>query len=198
MQPTRKRILSYLEVHPPASADEVGRYLEMTPANIRYHLDILEREGLIQSSGTRSTGGAGRPIQLYSLTSFSLGENLTPLLEGMLSVLKESDSRDQTLVDITETLLEGKATKRKYRIQRFNQGVELLNSMHYHASWEAHQQGPRVELRNCPYRDLADRHPILCQMDQLLLERMFGTEFRVIQLKTQEKRPIYPCIFQAD
>jgi predicted ArsR family transcriptional regulator len=54
----------------------------MTPANIRYHLDILEKEGLVQVGDKRPTGGAGRPILLYRLTSFSLGDNMIPLLEG--------------------------------------------------------------------------------------------------------------------
>jgi predicted ArsR family transcriptional regulator len=116
----------------------------------------------------------------------------------MLDVLKESDSRDQTLGAISNKLIQGKAAERRTRVQRFNQGVELLNTMHYHASWEARPQGPRIELRHCPYRDLAQRHPLLCPLDQSMLDRVFGTNFKVIKLRTEEERPFSPCIFQAD
>jgi predicted ArsR family transcriptional regulator len=198
MQVTRERILAYLADHPPSSAEEIGRYLEMTPANIRYHLDILEREGLIQIAGKRPTGGAGRLILLYRLTSFSLGENLVPLLEALLETLPAAASLDQTLEAISDNLLQGKAAERRNRVQRFNQGVEFLNTMHYHASWEARPQGPRVELRHCPYRDLPRRHPLLCQLDQQLLNDVFGAEFKAVQLRTKEERPFSPCIFQTE
>ena len=155
MQSTRERILAYLNDHPPSSAEEIGRYLEMTPANIRYHLEILEGEGYVGVSGKRSPGGAGRPILLYSLTSFSLGENLIPLLEGFLSLLNQSESPDQVMNEVAANLIQGKVAGKRNRVARFNQGVELLNTMHYHASWEARPQGPRVELRHCPYQDLA-------------------------------------------
>jgi len=198
MQSTRERILAYLNDHPPSSAEEIGRYLEMTPANIRYHLEILEGEGYVGVSGKRSPGGAGRPILLYSLTSFSLGENLIPLLEGFLSLLNQSESPDQVMNEVAANLIQGKLAGKRNRVARFNQGVELLNAMHYRASWEARPQGPRVELRHCPYQDLALTYPILCQLDQLLLQRLFGPDLTLAQRRTFGKNPFSPCIFQAE
>lgn len=198
MQSTRERILAYLEDHPPSSAGEISRYLEMTSANIRYHLEILEDKEFVRVSGKRPTGGAGRPILLYSLTAFSRGENLIPLLGGFLSVLNESESPDQIMSEIAEYLVQGKIRERVNRIKRFNQGVEILNSMQYNASWEARSQGPRIELRHCPYRDLAHAHPNLCQLDQKLLRRIFGAELTLVQRRADGKNPLSPCIFQAD
>ena len=77
--------------HPGSSAAEIGRFLEMTPANIRYHLAILEKEGLIQVSGTRPAGGSGRPILLYNLTTKSLEDNIMPLVGAILDALVEGD-----------------------------------------------------------------------------------------------------------
>jgi predicted ArsR family transcriptional regulator len=198
MQSTRERILAYLNDHLPSSTEEISRYLEMTPANIRYHLEILEEEGYVGVTGKRSPGGAGRPILLYSLTSFSLGDNLVPLLEGFLGLVNESESPDQLLNEVAENLIRGKLDGKKNRVGRFNQGVELLNSLHYYASWEARPQGPRVELRHCPYQNLAQTYPILCQLDQLLVQRIFDTDLSLTQRRTFGINPFSPCIFQAE
>lgn len=195
MQITRERILQYLQGHPPSSAREISRYLEMTPANIRYHLERLIDDGLVFIAGKRPSGGVGRSILLYTLTSVSLGDNLIPLLQAFLSTLDESENQEQLLELIigkmTGRIIEG----RRNRVQRFNQGVDLLNAMNYHASWEARPQGPQVELRNCPYHNLARTHPILCQLDEKLLQEIYGTRMNLIQKKDFEKDPLSPCIF---
>lgn len=198
MQLTREQILTYLHHHPPSSAGEISRYLEMTPANIRYHLGILKEEGFVCISGKRPAGGAGRPILLYSLSALSLGDNLIPLLGAMLSELTGSGSLDQALTGIAEQLTEGNFKERRNRIQRFNEGVEFLNTMYYHASWEARPKGPRVELRHCPYQDLAQTHPLLCQMDEKLLQVIFGTELKLVKKRTFGKKPFSPCVFQSE
>jgi len=197
MQGTRVSILNYLEAHPPSSADEIGRYLEMTAANIRYHLQILEEEGFVQVSGKRSPGGAGRPILLYSLTALTLEDNLAPLLGGLLALIQNSDARDQLLAEAAEGLIKGELEPRKNRVQRFNQGIAFLNTRHYHASWEARPGGPRVALRHCPYQDLAQTHPVLCQLDQVLLQQIFGTKLTLAQKRTFGKNPFSPCIFKS-
>ena len=198
MQATREQILSYLKHHPPSSAEEISRYLEMTKANIHYHLDILEEAGFVRVSGKRPAGGIGRPILLYSLTASSLGDNLIPLLKAMLSELNESPTRKQVLTRIAAQITEGSFEMKLNRIQRFNKGVEFLNKMHYHASWEARLTGPRVELRHCPYQELAQTHPILCQMDENLLQAIFGSELTLIEKRDFEKNPFSPCVFHAE
>ena len=197
MQVTRDRILTYLGKHPPSSAGEISRYLEMTPANIRYHLDILVEEGLVCGSGERPAGGVGRPILLFSLTSDSLGNNLSPLLEALLSELNDSENQEQTINQITEILIKGKLERKRSRVQRLNEGIEFLNSMHYHASWEARPQGPQVELRHCPYQDLAQKHPILCQFDEKLLQGILGIELTLVQKREFVENPYSPCIFYS-
>ncbi len=196
MQITRERILSYLESHPPSSAGEISRYLEMTTANIRYHLDILVEEGFVLVSGKRPAGGVGRPILLYTLTSFSLGDNLIPLLGAFLAGMDDSENLDHLLTQIAEDLIQGKIEGKRIRVQRFNEAVEFLNTMHYHASWEARPQGPRVELRHCPYRDLAQTHPALCKLDQIMLWELLGSELVLSQKRTFGNNPFSPCVFE--
>jgi predicted ArsR family transcriptional regulator len=196
MQITQEKILNYLQTHPPASAGEISRYLKMTAANIRYHLDQMEEEGLVNVIGNRPAGGVGRPILLYSLTSASLGENLIPVLKAFLLEISGSQSTEDKIGPIVHNLIDGKVQGSLNRVQRFNEGIAFLNTMNYHASWEARPQGPRVELRHCPYRDLAQTHPALCELDQIMLRELLGSELVLSQKRTFGKNPFSPCVFE--
>ena len=196
MQATRTEILDYLTSHSSSSAAEMGRFLEMTPANIRYHLAILEEEGLVQVSDQRSGGYAGRPILLYNLTSKTLGDNILNLLGVMLKTLGEEDEYQPMLERITSFILEDFQFEPGNRISIFNQAVVFLNELHYHASWKATPDGPQIELRNCPYRDLAQIHSQLCKIDERVLSSIFNTEFVLIQKRDFGKNPFSPCIFK--
>jgi len=111
--------------------------------------------GWVQISGKRGTGGAGRPIKLYNRTSSTLGTNIELLLGAMLESLAAKKSADSNLRSIAETLAAKTNLNPDNRILRFNQALEYLNKLNYHASWEARPDGPQVMLRHCPYRDLA-------------------------------------------
>lgn len=196
MQATRTEILDYLITHPGSSATEIGRFLEMTPANIRYHLAILEEGGLVQVSGQRTAGSAGRPILLYNLTSQTLGENLMPLLGALLETLGEGDEYQLMLENITSHFLEDFQAGTGNRISSFNQAVAFLNEHHYRASWKATPDGPQIELRHCPYRDLALTHSQLCQIDQEIVSSIFNTKLVLTQKRDFGRNPFSSCIFK--
>ena len=196
MQSTRQQILAYLNTHPAASAVEISRSLDLTPANIRYHLGLLSESGLVQVSGKRGTGGAGRPIKLYNLTSSSLGTNIELLLGAILESLAVKKSANSNLRSIAETLAAKTNLNPDNRILRFNQALEYLNQLNYHASWEAHPDGPQVMLRHCPYRDLARDHTHLCQFDNHLISILFDTPLELTQKRSFGKNPFSPCIFK--
>ncbi len=196
MQATRTEILDYLETHPGSSAAELGRYLEMTPANIRYHLAILENEGLVQISGQRSRGCAGRPILLYNLTSLTLGENIIPLLKALLEVLGEGSDFQVMLKRISNHFLEDFQAEPGNHISSYNQAVAYLNEHHYRASWKATPDGPQIELRHCPYRGLAQSHSQLCQLDEEVVSSIFNTKLVLTQKRDFGKNPFSPCIFK--
>lgn len=196
MQKTRQQILTYLNTHPGATALEISRYLDLTPANIRYHLGLLVTSGLIQISGKRGPGGAGRPTKLYNLTSRSLGSNIESLLAVILETLGSDISADETLRSIAEIMAEKAGLKPGYRIQKYNQALEYLNQLDYHANWEAHPQGPQVILRHCPYRDIAKDQDQICQIDSYLLSILFDTNLELTRKRSFGTNPFSPCIFK--
>lgn len=200
MSATRERILNYLADHSWASAADLARALEMTGANIRYHLKILIDQGQVQISGRRPAGGSGRPILLYNLSSGILGENLEQLLAAFLEDLgEESDIADpsqQTASQrIAARMIEVRGEDSLTPIARYNQAVEYLNQRCYHASWGASPEGPRVELRHCPYRKIALAYPLLCQVDQDLISMLFATPLHLTRKRSFGNNPYSPCIF---
>ena len=68
MQITRQRIMNFLEIRNQATAVELSQVLNMTQANIRHHLSILMREGLVEVVGQNQSTGRGRPTHLYMPT----------------------------------------------------------------------------------------------------------------------------------
>jgi len=196
VQKTRQQILTYLNTHPGATALEISRYLDLTPANIRYHLGLLVTSGLIQISGKRGPGGAGRPTKLYNLTSRFLGSNIESLLAVILETLGSDISADETLRSIAEILAEKAGLKPGNRIQKYNQALEYLNQLDYHANWEAHPQGPQVILRHCPYRDIAKDQDQICQIDSYLLSILFDTNLELTRKRSFGTNPFSPCIFK--
>jgi len=196
MQPTREKILSYLEKFPGSSAKEISRYLDMTAANIRYHLAFLVDSGKVQVSGERPPGGAGRPILLYTLTPTAIGLNTYPLLEAFLESIAENDEADSIKRKIAEHLAKGYINLEINPVPRFNHALDYLNSLNYHASWEAHPEGPQIELRHCPYGDLAQSHPGICQMDKYLITHLFEMPFKLLKKRSFNRNPYSSCIFQ--
>ena len=198
MQPTREKILHYLGKFPGASAEEISRYLEMTAANIRYHLGFLVDSGKVQVSGERPTGGAGRPIQLYNLTPAAIGFNLIPLIEAVLDNISDDKTGKSIRRKIAQQLaadFDGR-NQAKNPINRYNQALEYLNKYNYLASWEAHPEGPQIELRHCPYGNLAQTHPALCQIDRSLITLLFDVPVELFKKRSFNRNPYSPCIFR--
>jgi len=196
VQSTRQKILHYLNSHPGATAVEISRSLDLTAANIRYHLGLLINSGWVQISGKRDSGYAGRPIKLYNLTSLSLGTNIELLLAAMLESLATKKSANSDLRAIAETLAAKINLNPDNRILRFNKALEYLNQLNYHASWEARPDGPQVILRHCPYLELAKNHTQLCQFDNHLISILFDTPLELTQKRSFGTNPFSPCIFK--
>ncbi len=86
MKPTtRLRILDYFRKHQTASVRELSRIMEMTGANIRHHLAVLESIELIEIIGMRKEG-RGRPRHVYGLSRKVLGDGLDKLAGTLFDV----------------------------------------------------------------------------------------------------------------
>lgn len=201
MRPTtRFRILEYLRKNQTASGHELSRALGMTGANIRYHLAVLESNGLIESISHRQEG-RGRPVKIYALARRVVGDGLEDLARAMLDVfVKRPPTREapDSGLRLTALRLAGETSPVPERLitRRLNQTVDRLNELHYQSRWEAGVDGPHVILGHCPYSAIIADYPELCLMDAFLLEQRAGSPVEQIA-RLQPSAKGYPfCTFK--
>jgi predicted ArsR family transcriptional regulator len=166
---TRQKILDYLKRNQTVSSREVARVLQMTPANARHHLGILAADGRVEVFSQRQ-GGRGRPEKVYRLAGTLLGDNLSVLVEALLT---EAGGKVE-IEAVGQRIAGGSPPAGQPLMRRLTSTVDRLNEMHYQARWEAGAAGPRIVLGHCPYVAVIGKHPALCKMDVALLEKLLG------------------------
>ncbi|MFZ6030956.1 MAG: helix-turn-helix transcriptional regulator [Chloroflexota bacterium] len=189
MKTVRQQILEYLETHRVASAEAIARAFKMSSANARYHLSVLIDEGAVEVSGVSPEGNPGRPRQRYSPTRHTHRHNLDHLADALLAEKQNGaiPGAEETWPERVAGYMwapeEGgreenrtplQASAQTSLTQRLAQVVRRLNLMNYDARWEAHAQAPHVIFGHCPYAAIIDKHPQLCQIDALILQKALG------------------------
>jgi predicted ArsR family transcriptional regulator len=168
---TRQKILDYLKRNKSVSSREIARALQMTPANARHHLSVLAADGRVEVVNQRQVG-RGRPEKVYRLGHTFVGDNLSVLVDVLLT---EADGKVEMEALGKRIAGEGDSAEQPL-MRRLASTIKRLNEMHYQARWEAGAGGPRVVLGHCPYAAVIENHPELCLMDAALLAKLLGGE----------------------
>lgn len=192
MQTVRRRILEILKRRKSATVSELARQLEMAPVSVRYHLDILQGDNLIEVSKVRREGNVGRPKQIYTLTRNAdehFPDNFAPLTAGLVSQMKKALSPDQLESAFCALAQEmaGEFLPADVETEcveaRLRQVTEFLNERGYLARWEkvpqdgqtaGSSEGYLLHTFNCPYAGVSAEHRELCQMDLTLMRELVG------------------------
>ena len=205
MNPTQTRIVQYLRTHPAATASAISQALGMTPANIRYHLAALEKAAWVEIEISPLPKSRGHPAHLYHLSPAAQPHNLACLADSLLTELLHAADPEavRSLADTLANRLIQKGShlaelqlKQGHLTQSLTTLAQELDLFHYQARWEAHPAAPHFILGLCPYRVIVDRHPILCQMDALLLEKMLSRPVKQIARIGQGDPAATSCIFE--
>ncbi len=184
----RRKILAYMTKYRTSSAREISRGLKMSAATVRHHLRILLSDGRLESASVRLRAARGRPEKVYSIPLAALGDNLSALSEALLA-----ETGRTVGIEALAKRLAGESDFASQPIaRRLNLVVEKLNQMNYHARWEAGSDGPRAIFGHCPYAAIVARHPELCKMDALLLEKMMGASAKPL---TTIREGSSSCVF---
>jgi predicted ArsR family transcriptional regulator len=198
MQSTRKRILEYLITNRKATTVELSQLLNMTQANIRHHLAVLEKEGHVEVVGQNPPSGRGRPTSLYMPAKQAQAHGLDILASAFLDDIQAARSprhRAERLKRLAERISGDQQPDNNSITIRLGATMQRLNELRYDAHWEAHPQAPRVILKQCPYATIIDRHPELCQLDAYLLEKQLGTQVDQIEKLTRKPKGSFQCVF---
>ena len=198
--PTRLRILDYIRKHQTTSVNELSSILEMTGANVRHHLAILESTDLIEIISQRQER-RWRPVNVYGLSRRLLGDGLDVLaiamFEGLVREVPETLQEDLLVsiaIHIGGTDIPDRDTPLP---RRLTLAVDRLNELHYQARWEAGVDGARIILGHCPYAAIIATTPELCRMDENLLVQRCGSAVEQMA-KLQRSANSYPfCLFRV-
>ncbi len=206
MQETRQAILNILKERGQVTIEELRDELQLTPATIRHHLDILHGEGLVQTPRMRRRQTPGRPQHMYSLTERASDYFPKNYIEFADLTLREV--RDRASPDEVESIVRGVARRMAADVprpapgepmsQRLDRAVSFLNQKGYLARWELAGRGYLLHLPNCPYQALVHQHREPCLMDLALLTELLGvTPQRLAALAPDEAACVYR-VFEPD
>jgi predicted ArsR family transcriptional regulator len=200
MKYARHRIIEIFESRRNASAVEISRILNTTPANIRHHLSILLEEGVIEAVGERSLPGAGRPPVVYALSrqtqTYNLDGLAVAMLEDRLGGILDTN-QTAILRSIAQKLVKTGIPLKGNLTQRLYQAIQRLNEMHYLAHWEARAEAPLIILGHCPYAPIIADHQELCRLDALLIEELLNIPVKQSACLVQDTNGSTYCMFMT-
>jgi len=189
MQETRQRILEILKVHGQATVSELSEALGLTAVTIRHHLEVLHGQGLIAPPHTRRRQGPGRPQHVYRLAEEAgrlFPKGYDRLVEAVLTEL-ETRLAPEEMEDLVTGIAERMAAVAQLPVDgglptRLEATLEFLNSLGYLASAEKGEDGRyRLYVTNCPYEQVARRHPQPCRIDERMIARLLGVSLERLE-----------------
>jgi predicted ArsR family transcriptional regulator len=192
MKSTHELILDYLQSNMVASAAELSQALHLTRADIRYHLNLMQAQSILEKVGLHGPAQKGRPSQLFRLAPKSQQNNFADLADALLSAF--TNSNDELLDELVRHFASA-VPNAKQRTTQLNRLVAYLNEHGYQSRWEAYINGPRILFRNCPYAAILTKHPELCKMDTAVISSYLKTSFQQTARIDLEYAKIPACIF---
>jgi len=193
LEEPRLRILRLLQRHPYLAVEDLARHLQMAPATVRRHLDVLQRDGLV--AFRRERRRVGRPQHVYYLTEAgqeSLPKHYSRLLSYLLEELSQvSEGAIPNGRGLVEFLLfriaqrVADAHRERFVRRSLEERLEALREV-----LEAEEFAPEVSsadgetvihLANCPFRQVARQHPALCAYDYHLIGAVLGLPIRRVR-----------------
>jgi predicted ArsR family transcriptional regulator len=184
--PLRRRLYLFVCAQPhPVSRELAADGLGLAPHQAKFHLDRLERDGLLDSFYERVSGrrgpGAGRPAKLYRRTDREIAVSLPDReyqLAGrlMADAIAESAQTGTPVIEALHRLAhtygrhlgDAAVGDRPPRTSRaaLDLAVKTLSDNGY----EPRPEDGRVVMSNCPFHALAQAQTeLVCQMNYALV-----------------------------
>jgi predicted ArsR family transcriptional regulator len=188
-------ILAYLASHHQATATEIAEVLNITRADIRYHLQTLLKAGQVEVSGMSGSTRPGRPSRVFRLPLSDHPKAVHALLAATLALVTTLPAQEQAFVL-------GKLAGDYFQLQdianpsfaiRMANWMSRLNDMGYQANWEIRAGSSQVIFRSCPFQTLIGRFPLLCTIDRLGLELVSKGRVETVSLRSELSN--LPCVF---
>jgi predicted ArsR family transcriptional regulator len=164
------------------TVDDLAARLGLTDNAVRFHLDALEREGVVRKERVRRTGVVGQPASVYSLTPAteeSFSRAYAPVLIATLAELRDHMSRAQllSLLKRVGRRLSGHDAKPGGSLgSRVNTAAGVLNALGGVTVVEKSGDAFRIVGRACPLASAVEADHCVCAAVTALVAEVVGTE----------------------
>jgi DeoR family suf operon transcriptional repressor len=182
MPGVRQIILETLSLRGPLGIEEIAQATNLSKMAARYHMHLLEQDGLVQPCGSATRRSVGRPKLCYALTERA-HEWLPKRYDAFATVLLDEVTRTLGTEKVRGLLRQAgrraaeatpllpKSAGIERRMKRL---VKFLSLRGYRASWDQTDEAVDLLLHDCPYFQVALTHPLVCEMDQALMGAVLG------------------------
>jgi predicted ArsR family transcriptional regulator len=194
---TRGRIILLLR-RASRTVNELAAELSLTDNAVRTQLDRLERDGLVQPSGTRA--GTRKPNITYDLTAEAdqlFPKVYGPILRHLLDELAERLSANK-LGEIVRAVGNRVAANHRAAVQaeslpgRVAEAVTVLSDWGGMAESEQHDGRPVIRCFDCPLAVAVVGHPEVCWLVETMLADLLSVP---VQQRCQ-REPAPQCYFE--
>ncbi len=171
-----------------AGVEELCEDLSVTPTAVRQRLSRLSEAGLVDRQAVNV--GRGRPRHLYGLTADgrrALGSNYQELADAMWSALADVEDegvRSFLFGRLQDTLVSRYGGDAVGDGELHDRLAGLRDALEVHGfTVELDESGPLPILRehHCPYLDISEDDPQICELEQKVFERVLGTGVTLTQ-----------------
>jgi predicted ArsR family transcriptional regulator len=184
VDPVRWRLYDYLRSsRGPVGRDEAARAANISRNLASFHLDRMAKANLLEVEYRRLSGrtgrGAGRPAKLYQVGARHLAVSLPAtrysLAGRILATAIEERRADEDGAAAVRRVAGRVGSElggdlRDQCMSRADAPLAVAERAARQLGYEPDHHADRVELRNCPFDELADSHrELVCQMNRALL-----------------------------
>ena len=192
-------VLDLLRVSGPKDVSELAQVLEVTATAVRQRLSRLLAQGVIDREVVRA--GRGRPKHRYRLSPKGLrmtGSNFTDLALALwraIGSIHDPERRRHILHQIARAMAEtyGSRIEGMTMAERMRSLAALLSERRVPFSVDPSQGLPVLTAHACPYPDLAEEDPTICEVEKMLFTELLGEEVELASCRL-DGRP--SCRFQ--
>lgn len=186
--PTRRAIyIAVRESVDPMTTSKVAQLFDIHPNVARHHLDRLAKDGYLQVSHQRRSGGpgAGRPAKTYESTDKEVSVHFAPrrfemLTEMLFKVIAELDPPNVS--EIAERVGRRYGEELASEIGAaddpgYDEAVQAVASAMTGLGFSVDPDidGQRLLTSHCPFGETATSHPdVICSLDRGIVAGLFG------------------------
>ena len=163
--------------------DEMG----VTATAVRQRLSRLQGQGMVSRQAQRI--GRGRPRHTYHVTQAALRElgdnyvDLALILWREMQRIEEPEIRQRVVSRVRDSLVAryGKVVTGQTMGERVEELKAALVEHGFDVEVDDSGGLPILRENNCPYLELANEDPAICELEQEVFQRVLGAEVKLTQ-----------------